>query len=69
MREDDDRRTLKWPTESTDRLLARERMESARKLHKKSLTSGAIDADSVPGQSGKGKGGGKKGKGNGKGKG
>ena len=69
MREDDDRRTLKWLTEGTDRLLARERTEWARKLQKKSLTSGAIDADSVPGQPGAGKGGGKKGKGKGKGKG
>ena len=44
-------------------------MEWARKLQNKSLTSGAIDADSTPGQSGKGKGGGKKGKGQGQGKG
>ena len=69
MREDDDKRTLKWLTESIDRLLARERMEWARKLQKKSLTSGAIDVDSAPGHSGKGKGGGKKGQGKGKGKG
>ena len=52
MREDDDRRAFKWLVESIYRLLARGRMEWARKLQKKSLTSGAIDADSVPGQSG-----------------
>ena len=63
MREDDSRRTLKWLTEGIDRLLARERMEWARQLQKKSLTSGAIDADSAAGHSGKGTGGGKKGKG------
>ena len=63
MREDDERRTLAWLTESIDRRLARERMEWARKLQSKSLTSGAIDADSAAGHSGKGKGGGKKGKG------
>jgi hypothetical protein len=48
MREDDSRRTLKWLTESIDRLLARDRMEWARKLQRKSLTSGAIDSDSPP---------------------
>ena len=57
MREDDSRRTLKWLTEGIDRLLARDRMEWARKLQRMSLTSGAIDADSVPGASSKGKGG------------
>ena len=67
MREDDSRRTLKWLTESIDRLLARDRMEWARKLRRKLLTSGAIDSDVVPGAPGKGKGGkGKKGKGKGK---
>ena len=69
MREDDDRITLKCQRECMDRLLARDRMEWARTLHKKSLTSGAIDADSAPGHSGKGKGGGKKGKGKGQAKG
>ena len=70
MREDDPRRTLKWLTESIDRLLARDRMEWARKLQRKSLTSGAIDSDAVPGAPGKGKGSkGKQGKGKGKGKG
>ena len=69
MREDDDRRNLKCLTESIDRLFARERMDWARKLQRKSLTSGAVDADSTPGPSGGGKGGGKsKGKGNGRGK-
>ena len=58
MREDDDRRTLKLIASWQEK-----RMEWARKLQKKSLTSGAIDADSAPGQSGKGKGGGKNGKG------
>ena len=63
-------RALAWLTESIDRLLARGRMEWARKLHRKSLTRGAIDADSTPGQSGGGKDGGRgKGKGKGKGKG
>ena len=66
MREDDERRTLKWLTESIDRLLARDRMEWARKLQRKSLTSGAIDSDVAPGALGKGTGGqGKKGKGKG----
>jgi len=70
MREDDSRSTLKWLTESIDRLLARDRMEWARKLQRKSLTSGAIDSDAAPGAPGEGKGGkGKKGKGKGKGKG
>ena len=70
MREDAERRNLKWLTESIDRRLARERMDSARQLQRKSLTSGAIDADSTPRQPGGGKGGGKsKGKGKGKGKG
>ena len=70
MREDDTRRTLKWLTESINRLLARYRMEWARQLQRKTFTSGAIDADSAPGQSGGGKGGGKdKAKGEGKGKG
>ena len=70
MREDDTRRTLKWLTESINRLFARDRMEWAQKLQRKSLTSGAIDPDVVPGAPGKGKGGkGKKGKGKGKGKG
>ena len=41
-----------------DRLLGRERMEWARKLQRKSLTSGAIDVDAAPGESG-----GKQGKG------
>ncbi|MFM7989977.1 MAG: hypothetical protein ACKPKO_62750, partial [Candidatus Fonsibacter sp.] len=72
MREDDERITLKWLTDSIDRLLAQYRMEWARKLKIKSLTSGAIDADSALGAPGKGKGGkGKcnnKGKGKGKGK-
>ena len=46
-------------------------MEWARKLQRKSLASGAIDSDVVPGALGKGKGGNtsKKGKGKGKGKG
>ena len=48
MREYDVRRTLKWLTESIGRLLARGRMEWARKLQRKSLTSGAIDSDAVP---------------------
>ena len=37
-------------------LLARDRMEWTRKLQRKSLTSGAIDADSAPGPSGAGNG-------------
>ena len=53
MREDDPRITLKWLTESIDRLLARGRMEWARKLQMKSLTSGAIDSDAAPGTLGK----------------
>ncbi|MFM7989970.1 MAG: hypothetical protein ACKPKO_62715, partial [Candidatus Fonsibacter sp.] len=71
MREDDTRRNLKWLTESIDSLLARDRMEWARKLQRKLLTSGAIDADSAPSMptTGKGKGKGKpKGKGKGRGK-
>ena len=56
-------------TESIDRRLARDRMEWARKLQRKSLTNGAIDVDSTLGPSGGGNGGGKsKGKGMGKGK-
>ncbi len=51
-REDDERRTLKWLTESIERLLARDRMEWARRLQRKSLTSGAIDSDVVPGAPG-----------------
>ena len=70
MREDDDRRFLKCLTESIDRLLARDRMEWARKLQRKTLTSGAIDVDSTPGPTGGGTGGGKStGKGQGKAKG
>ena len=53
MREDDNRRNLKWLAESIDRLLARDRMEWARKLQRKSLTSGAIDSDAAPGALGK----------------
>ena len=53
MREDDSRRNLKWLSESIDRLLARDRMEWARKLQRKSLTSGAIDSDAAPGALGK----------------
>ena len=61
---------MKWLAESIDRLLARDRMERARKRQRKSLTSGAIDSDVVPGAPGKGKGGkGKQGKGKGKGQG
>ena len=48
MREDDSRRNLKWLTAGIDRLLARDRMEWARKLQMKSLMSGAIDSDSAP---------------------
>ena len=45
-------------------------MAWARKLERKSLTSGAIDSDVAPGALGKGKGGkGKQGKGKGQGKG
>ena len=55
MREDDDRRCLKWLTESIGRLLARDRLEWARKLQRKSLTSGAVNADWKPGPSGGGK--------------
>ena len=70
MREDDSRRIFKWLTEHIARLLARDRMEWARTLQRKSLASGAIDADSAPGQSGGGKGGGRgEGKGKGKGRG
>ena len=70
MRADAERRNLKWLTTSIDRLPARKRMDWARQLQRKSLTSGAIDADSTPRQPGGGKGGGKsKGKGKGKGKG
>ncbi len=72
MREYDDRRTLKWLTESIGRPLAMDRAEWARQLQRKSLTSGAIDVDLVLGAPSKGKGGkgrGKnKGKGTGKGK-
>ena len=53
MREDDSRRNLKWLTERIDRLLARDRMAWARKLQRKSLTSGAIDSDAAPGAPGK----------------
>ena len=49
MREDETRRTLKWLTEIIGRLLARDRMEWAQKLQRKSLTSGAIDSDVAPG--------------------
>ena len=55
MREDDERRTLTWLTESIGRLLARDSMEWTRKLQRKSHTSGAIDSDAVPGAPGKGK--------------
>ncbi|MFM7983527.1 MAG: hypothetical protein ACKPKO_29795, partial [Candidatus Fonsibacter sp.] len=65
MREDDLRRTLKWMTESIDRLLSRDRMEWARKLQRKSLLSGAIDAEAAPSTFDKGK---SKGKSKGKGK-
>ena len=47
-REDDTRRNLMWLTENIDRSLARDRMEWARKLQRKSLTSVAIDSDSAP---------------------
>ena len=70
-REDDPHRNIQWLTDSIDRTLSRDRMEQARKLLRKSFTSGAIDADSTPGQAtSKGKGTGKdKGTGKGKGKG
>ena len=69
MREDDSRRTLKWLAE-IHRPTISSGLEWARKLQMKSITSGAIDADSAPGQSDRGKGGGKgKGKGKGKGRG
>ena len=55
-REDEERRNLTWLTDSIDRMLARDRMEWARKLQRKTLTSGAIDADSVPGVTKGGKG-------------
>ena len=58
MREDDERRNLKWHTDSIDRTFARDRMEWATQLQRKMLTSGAIDADSVPGSTKGGKGGG-----------
>ena len=54
-REDDPRRNIKWLTESIDRILSRDRMEQARKLQRKLFTSGAIDADSAPGQAVQGK--------------
>ncbi|MFM7980579.1 MAG: hypothetical protein ACKPKO_14800, partial [Candidatus Fonsibacter sp.] len=55
MREDEPRRTLKWMTESIDRLLSRDRMEWARKLQRKSHLSGAIDAEAAPSTFDKGK--------------
>ncbi|MFM7985696.1 MAG: hypothetical protein ACKPKO_40925, partial [Candidatus Fonsibacter sp.] len=65
MREDDPQRTLKLMTESIDRLLSRDRMEWARKLQRKSLLSGAIDAEAAPSTFDKGT---SKGKSKGKGK-
>ena len=58
MREDDERRT--WLTESIESLHARECMERARNLQRKSLTSGATDADAAPRQTAGRKGGGNK---------
>ena len=55
MRDDDPRRTIKWLTDSIDRILSRDRMEWARKLQRKSLLSGAIDADVATPGKGKGK--------------
>ena len=66
------RRNLKWLTDNIDRMVARDRMEWARQLQRIALTSGAMDADSVPGMAKGGTGGGKskgKGKGQSKGKG
>ena len=65
MREDDPRRTLKWMTESIDRLLSRDRMEWARQLQRKSRLSGTIDSEAAPSTFDKGK---SKGKSKGKGK-
>ena len=63
--EDDPKRNIKWFTESMDNILSRDRLEQARKLHRNAFTSGAIDADSAPGQASNNK----KGKGKDKGKG
>jgi hypothetical protein len=56
MREDDSRQTLTCLPESIDLLLAKDKIEWTRNIQK-SLTSGAIDADSVRGALSKGKGG------------
>ena len=50
MRKDDDQRELQRLTQNNDRRLARYRMEWARKLQRKSFTSGATDVDSTPGE-------------------
>ena len=56
MREGVPRRTIRWLTDSIDRILSRDRMEWARKLQRKSLLSGSIDADvATPGKGKKGK--------------
>ena len=47
MREDDPSIALTWFTKSIDRLVARDRIERARKLHMKSLTNGNIDVESA----------------------
>ncbi|MFM7978541.1 MAG: hypothetical protein ACKPKO_04430, partial [Candidatus Fonsibacter sp.] len=52
---DDPRRTIKWLTDSIDRILSRDRMEWARRLQRKSLLSGAFDADVATPGKGKGK--------------
>ena len=70
---DDSRRTLRFLTDSIERLMSRERMEAARATQKKRIAGGGLDGytadQNALGAKAKGKGkGGKKGKGKGKGK-